>query len=225
MKQILFFLLFATFLSAQNPDLLNTNWKITKIISEVQPNQLPPPMPYEQVTHFSTVAPQLSSSFFNTVSANLNFSGQDHFTVNGKACTLADYWGDHGEVNQFFESLCSFFGNDNNYYYYIQNNGGQKTLVLHNAIFQEIHFISAGLATKESELSQFSLAPNPVKNFLTVQNSAGITSVQIFDLSGKMVHEQKNENAKSLNINMTNLKAGIYLIQLNNDKTFKIVKE
>lgn len=218
----------ANFLSAQNPDLLNTNWQITKIVSEVQPNQFPPPMPYQQVTNFYTTTPQLNSSFFNTVSANLTFSGQDVFTVNSKACTLADYMGDNGEVNQFFSSVCNFFDIGNTYHYYIGNNGNngnQKTLVIHSAIFEDMHFISTNLATKENELSQFTLAPNPVKSILTVENLSGINSVTISDLSGKLVHEQKNENVKTLNIDMQNFKTGIYFIKLNNDKTFKIIKE
>jgi len=99
MKQFLFFLFIANFFSAQNSDLLHTNWKITKMVSEVQPDQFPPSMPYQQVTNFSATDPQLNLSYFNTVSANLSFSGQDVFTVNTKACTLADYWGDNGEVN------------------------------------------------------------------------------------------------------------------------------
>lgn len=225
MKQILFFLFIANFLSAQNPDLLETNWKITKMVSEVRPDQFPPPMPYEQLTRFSTTTPQLNLSFFNTVSANLTFSGQDVFTVSNKACTLADYMDDNGEVNQFFGSLCAFFDNGNTYHYYIGNNGNHKTLVIHSAIFEEIHFISTSLSTKENELSQFTLAPNPVKNILTVQNSVGINSVQIFDLLGKLVHELKNKNAKTLDIDMQNFKTGIYFIKLNNDKTYKVIKE
>ena len=60
---------------------------------------------------------------------------------------------------------------------------------------------------------------------MTVQNSVGINSVHIFDVSGKLVHELKNENAKTLDINMQNFKTGTYFIKLNNDKTFKIIKE
>lgn len=215
----------ANFLSAQNPYLLNTNWQITKIVSEVQPNQFPPPMPYQQVTNFYTTTPQLNSSFFNTVSANLTFSGQDVFTVNSKACTLADYMGDNGEVNQFFSSVCNFFDIGNTYHYYIGNNGNQKTLVIHSAIFEEMHFISTNLATKENELSQFTLAPNPVKSILTVENLSGINSAKIFDFSGKLVLEMKNQSSKSLNVDLKNLQTGTYFIKLNNDKTFKIIKE
>ena len=225
MKQFLFVLFIANLFSAQNSDLLHTNWKITKMVSEIQPDQFPPPMPYEQVSHFSTTAPQLSLSFFNIVSANLTFSGQNIFTVSNKTCTYADYWDDNGEVNQFFDSLCAFFDNGNTYHYYIGNSGNEKTLVIHNAIFEEIHFTSTNLATTENKLSQYALAPNPVNRILTVQNSVGINSVQIFDVSGKLVYELKNENAKTLDINLQNFKTGTYFIKLNNDKTFKIIKE
>lgn len=225
MKQFLFFLFIANFFSAQNSDLLHTNWKITKMVSEVQPDQFPPSMPYQQVTNFSATDPQLNLSFFNTVSANLSFSGQDVFTVNSKACTLADYWGDNGEVNQFFASLCAFFEMGHSYHYYIGNTGNEKTLVIHNAIFEEIHFISTNLATTENKLSQYAIAPNPVTTILTVQNSVGINSVQLFDVSGKLVYELKKENAKTLDIDMRNFETGTYFIKLNNDKTFKIIKE
>ncbi|HAI80672.1 MAG TPA: hypothetical protein DCL65_06525, partial [Chryseobacterium sp.] len=100
-----------------------------------------------------------------------------------------------------------------------------KTLVIHNAIFEEIHFISTNLATTENKLSQYAIAPNPVTTILTVQNSVGINSVQLFDVSGKLVYELEKENAKTLDIDMRNFETGTYFIKLNNDKTFKIIKE
>jgi|GEM_PF-2817340 len=63
MKKILLFVLTANFCAAQHPDLLDTNWEITKIVDEIHPVLLPPPMPYEQVTNFSANSPQLFSSF------------------------------------------------------------------------------------------------------------------------------------------------------------------
>uniref|UniRef100_UPI003FA5978A T9SS type A sorting domain-containing protein n=1 Tax=Kaistella sp. TaxID=2782235 RepID=UPI003FA5978A len=50
-------------------------------------------------------------------------------------------------------------------------------------------------------------------------------SVQLFDVSGKSVYELKKENAKTLDIDMRNFKTGTYFIKLNNDETFKIIKE
>lgn len=145
--------------------------------------------------------------------------------MNDKACTLADYWGDNGEVNQFFGLLCSFFIKDTNYFYTIVNNGNEKTLTISNAIFQEIHFKSINLGTKENELFKVVLAPNPVKNILTVTYSTDITSAKIFDSSGKLVYDKKDENVKTLNIDMRNFKTGTYFIQLNNKETQKIIKQ
>lgn len=228
MKKILLlsFLLIAGSLSfAQHPDLLNTNWKITKIVNEFSFSPwLPPSMPYQQNTTFSTDSPQLTSSFFNVVSADITYDGQDRFTVSNKTCTLADYMGDNGEVNQFFGLLCSFF-NTGDLFYQIVNNGSEKTLVVYSPIFEEVQFTAQNLAVKDSKLSQYIVAPNPVKNVLTVENTAGINAVSIFDVTGKLVYELKNESAKILKIDMRNYKTGNYFIKLNNEKTFKIIKE
>lgn len=225
-KLLLFSFLLTGILSfAQHPDLLNTDWKIVRFSNEFFPVLLPPPVPYEQVTHFSEAEPQMVLSFFNAVSAGLTFSGQDVFTVNNKSCTLAVYEGDNGEVNQFFGVLCNFFNQGDNFHYYIQDEGNQKTLVIGNGIFEEIHFVSSALGAKDPELSSLILAPNPVKSTLTVQNSASVKSVKIYDISGKLVYEIKNEGRKTLNIDMQSLKPGTYFVNFNNEKTHKIIKE
>ncbi|MGC4129087.1 MAG: T9SS type A sorting domain-containing protein [Bergeyella sp.] len=230
MKKLLLFpfLLIASLSFSQHPELLNTNWQITKFENEILPEQLPPPMPYQQVTQFSETPQYFNLSFFNTVAAGVTFQeeGSFHkFTVNNKGCTLADYAGDNGEVNQFFGFLCNFFQDGWSYYYYITNNGSEKTLIIDSPIFERIYFKSVNLSTTDQELSQYYVAPNPVKNTLTVKNPSAIHAVQIFDLSGKLMYEAKNENTKSLNIDMSNFKTGNYLIKLNNDKTYKIIKE
>ncbi|WP_379969388.1 T9SS type A sorting domain-containing protein [Epilithonimonas sp. UC225_85] len=225
MKKTLLFIFAANLFFAQNAGLLNTNWQVTKVVGETFNDQVPPPMPYQQLTQFNSNSSQVNLSFFNTVSANLTYSGENMFKVNDKACTLADYWGDNGEVNQFFGLLCSFFIKDTNYFYTIVNNGNEKTLTISNAIFQEIHFKSINLGTKENELFKVVLAPNPVKNILTVTYSTDITSAKIFDSSGKLVYDKKDENVKTLNIDMRNFKTGTYFIQLNNKETQKIIKQ
>lgn len=224
MRVLLFFLLVTNFLSAQNPNLFSSNWQITKIVSEVHPDQLPPPMPFQQMTTFSTNT--LNSSFFNTVSANLTFSGQDQFTVISKACTLADYWGDNGEVNSFFGSICNFFGSSNgSFFYHIQSNGNEKTLVVSTPTFDEIHFKAANLNTKDQEFSKISIGPNPVKRLLKINYTENLNDVKIYDVSGKIIYEKKPAPSKTLNIDMQSFEAGIYFIRLNNDKPIKIIKE
>jgi len=221
-----YILLFAANLSfAQSSDLINTNRQVTKIVGELFPDQLSPPMPYQQITDFSTNPSQLNLSFFNTVSADVTYNGQNSFTVISKACTLGDYIDDNDQVNQFFGQLCNFFMKDSNYYYTIENNGTEKTLKIGNTIFQEIHFKSANLGTKDNELSKVVLGPNPVKNTLNITNSATISSVKIFDSSGKLVFDTQDEKSKTLNIDIRNYKTGSYIIQLNGKETYKIIKE
>lgn len=225
MKKILFFILLANFFSAQNPDLLNTNWQITKIITASGSNILPPQMPYQQNTTFSTTYPDFNSSFFNTVSGNLTYSGQNNFTVNSRTCTLADYLADNGEVNQFFGFICNFYSASGSFYYNIQSNGTQKTLIIGNSLFEEIHFFYANLDTKEGAISQIVLAPNPVQDILKIKNTILIKSYKIFDQSGKLIVEKRNLNEKIVNINIQNYQKGLYYIHLNDDKAISFIKK
>jgi len=204
---------------------LNTNWKIVKIVNEIGPIHYPPPVIQEQGAIFSENPPNMDISFFNVVSGNLIFSGQDSFYLQEKTCTLADYMDDNGEVNAFFDQLCSFFYADANYYYSIQNDGVQKNLVIGNSIFGEIHFNASAMSTNDTENTSLTFAPNPVKDFLTVQNFKEITSIKIFDISGKLVFEQENKSKKILTVDMRNFKPGTYFIRFNDDKVHKIIKQ
>lgn len=224
MKAILFFLFIFNFLSAQNPDLLLNKWQITKIVREISPTQFPPPMPYQQETVFTSNT--LNSSFFNVVLGNLSYIGNDRFTISNKACTLADYWGDNGEVNYFFGTLCDIFGSPGaSFLYHIYNSGSEKTLVVSTPTFDEIHFKAANLKAKDEAFSKISIGPNPVKRLLKINYSEGLNDIKIYDVSGKIVYEKKTASSKTLNIDMQSFGAGIYFIQLNNDKKIKIIKE
>lgn len=224
MKKLYFLIFVANLYFAQSSDLINTNWKITKLVGETFSDQLPPSMPYQQVTQFNTDSPQLSVSFFNTISANITYNGQDSFTVNNKACTLADYWGDNGEVNQFFGMLCGFFGNGSNFYYTIQSNGNEKTLVIGNTIFQEIHFKSAQLSTKETTEQKISVYPNPMTDIVVIENLKPNSSLELIDNSGKLVRSISNVTSKT-EINIKDLTSGIYYLKVDGKATQKIIKK
>ena len=75
MKKTLLFIFAANLFFAQNSELLNTNWQVTKVVGELFPDQLPPSMPYQQITDFNANPSKLNLSFFNTVSANLTYTG------------------------------------------------------------------------------------------------------------------------------------------------------
>ncbi|WP_027385072.1 T9SS type A sorting domain-containing protein [Epilithonimonas caeni] len=225
MKKFYILIFAANLCFAQNSDLLNTDWQVTKVVGELFPDQFPPPIPYQQVTHFDTDFPQFSLSFFNNISANLTYSGENTFTVNSKTCTLADYWGDNGEVNQFFGRLCSFFTNSQSYYYNIVSNGSGKTLTIGNAIFEEIHFKSATLGTKDNELTTITAYPNPATDIVKIENLKPSSSLELIDSSGKLVRSVSNIKQAKTEINIKNLPAGIYYLKVDGISIQKIIKK
>lgn len=69
----------------------------------------------------------------------------------------------------------------------------------------------------ENQLSQdIQISPNPASDFIQIQNSKEINlSVQIFDISGKMIYNE-NHNAKAISIDLRKFLAGMYFIQFGN---------
>jgi hypothetical protein len=76
----------------------------------------------------------------------------------------------------------------------------------------------------------FRVYPNPTNGFLNIRinNYVGKATIQIVDINGRLVSENKNEDfniEKSLNLN--NLQSGIYVLKVTSDSmnfTQKIVK-
>lgn len=226
MKKLYILIFAANLFSAQNSDLLNNKWQITKVVGELLPtDQVPPAMPYQQITEFSSNPPKLNLSFFNTVGAEVSYSGDNMFTVNSKACTLADYWGDNGQVNNFFGLLCDFFKKDANYFYNISNNGNEKILTVSNATFQEIHFKSAILGTKENEINTISVYPNPSSDIVKIEKLKPNSSIELIDSSGKSVRSIPNNKSDKTEINIKNLPLGIYYLKVNGQPVQKIIKK
>ncbi len=56
--------------------------------------------------------------------------------------------------------------------------------------------------------------PNPAKNILYIENSEAVESVRIFDLTGQLIKTKQHECS---NINLENIRPGIYIIELNVD--------
>lgn len=223
----LYLLLFATnLLSAQSSELVNNKWQITKVVGELLPSdQIPPSMPYQQITEFNSNPATVSISFFNNVGMNVTYSGDNMFTVNSKACTLADYWGDNGQVNNFFGLLCDFFKTDTSYFYHISNTGSEKTLKISNPIFQEILFKSAILGTKENGMNKISIYPNPTSDVLKIDNLKPKSSLELTDSSGKLVRIISNIKSDKIEINIKNLASGIYYLKVDGQSVQKIIKK
>lgn len=65
--------------------------------------------------------------------------------------------------------------------------------------------------------------PNPVVNQLQISADANIREVKIYSLTGQLVQNQKC-NEKSVNLNVSALKSGVYVAQIITDKGIQTVK-
>lgn len=69
----------------------------------------------------------------------------------------------------------------------------------------------------ETEVSQISIYPNPVVEFLHIKGAIVYEQAKIYDLSGRLLIQTKLTNQA---IDVRNLKVGIYLLQLDGKKSF-----
>jgi hypothetical protein len=69
--------------------------------------------------------------------------------------------------------------------------------------------------------NQVSIYPNPTSNYLTLKNVLENSKIIISDLNGRII---KQFIYQKPNIDLQSLEKGIYLLTINNDKTFKFIK-
>ena len=91
-----------------------------------------------------------------------------------------------------------------------------------NIFLDDIEFIDLPLAVQENQLNKsISIYPNPAKAVLYVNTEEGKYELKIFTLLGDEV-VKRNFEGKMLSLNVVDLKAGIYMIQLINIGTDQI---
>jgi Secretion system C-terminal sorting domain len=85
----------------------------------------------------------------------------------------------------------------------------------------------AALSANEFENTSVSIAPNPVKNNLTISANGVISSIQIYDVQGRLIATQVN-NSTSTTLDMSQQNVGVYFVKViteNGVKIEKIIKE
>jgi hypothetical protein len=73
-------------------------------------------------------------------------------------------------------------------------------------------------------LESFDIFPSPATNVIQFNSEVMVHSIKIFDLSGKMVQDNKSDLIGNIRLNINNLKSGDYIIQINTVKGIKISK-
>jgi hypothetical protein len=107
-------------------------------------------------------------------------------------------------------------------YSFTSNQGNQFNRFL-------IVFEDEFLGNNEFHSETISLYPNPTQNLLTINSPLiSMTSIEIFDLSGRKVENTELVNQHSYHLDMSRLKSAVYLVKINTEKgtiTKRVIKE
>lgn len=105
--------------------------------------------------------------------------------------------------------------------------GDRSYTVMGNNTLLYVWNVQGYTGAKQLSGASFKLFPNPVTNMLTIQ-SADLKGVRILDLLGKTVKNHKFQAVNSKQIDMSDLRSGIYFISVETSKgifTSKIIKK
>ena len=113
------------------------------------------------------------------------------------------------------------------YYFSILNNSPINALV--QALIVDTFSVSQTLSLDEFLNSNFSVSPNPANDFITVSNADNIsvTAISITDLNGRVVKQNSYSNVTNVQVNVSDLASGVYMMNITSDKgsiTKKIIK-
>lgn len=133
----------------------------------------------------------------------------------------------------FWENNChsheyGIYGSIYHYTYTITEIESGFELVITNDIGVEAIFRDTYLGVDENVLSQIKIYPNPVKDFLHIENLLSKTYLEIYDLNGRLLLEKTlTDSSEAVEVNF--LSQGIYVYKImdenQNSKTGKLIKE
>ncbi len=89
----------------------------------------------------------------------------------------------------------------------------------HVYVFENTSLVSV----MEQESSNVKCYPNPTLEFVNINATKNITSLKIYEISGKEVF-QKNCNQSSIRLDLRYLNHGIYLLELNHENQTQVIK-
>lgn len=232
MKLKLLFLLFSCALFAQNPELFNNNWYISQVKINGQTTTRPTtgPGPGPSTFSFNGNGYTFNSNYYNTVSLIPTFSStSDSFTKNSSSCTLAVYYGVNETEVQSFDGKCSSvymnLSAGNVFNYEIINNGTSKTLIVTDTnTGNQVYYNNSFLSVKDNlSKKKLKIFPNPVRDFLVIENIKRDLTVKIYDISGKLMLQTKTADT-IMKVNISNLQKGQYILNIEDFKPEFFIK-
>lgn len=105
------------------------------------------------------------------------------------------------------------------YRIYFIENGGAST----GNMFFKYKKVAGNMGVEELEMAKIQVYPNPVVNQLNIQSVESIQEVKIYNVNGQLVANAK-PNANTTNMNVSSMKAGVYVVQIHTAKGVQSTK-
>ena len=118
------------------------------------------------------------------------------------------------------QSQVTFTADGTSTYYIMVEGYGSNTGIFEMAV-------TCVLSNEDFDNSNFTAYPNPVKDVLNVSYTSEISSIRVINMIGQEVIS-KNINATSTQVDMSQLSAGTYIVNVtvgDSVKTLKVVKQ
>jgi hypothetical protein len=222
---------------AQDPQLLDNPWYLHDLIIDSQ-SHVPP---INEEIPFVILEFQLQNSEyrFHTYACPhgaggsiIQFYGDNMFqanNVNWLAGGCNDW--DNEAYSHLYQFFWNEYNNSGNYTYEIITNGTNKTLIITylNSGNQAIYGNQL-LSMENKNINDFSLYPNPSKDFISLSFNQGNKDRKafIFNTNGKLIKAFNIKN-KDNKINIEALNSGLYFLKIkdntNKTTTKKIIKK
>ena len=113
--------------------------------------------------------------------------------------------------------------------YYFGFNNNSLGNASQTFLFLDTLELTSVLSTTDFLNSKFSVSPNPANDFISISNAENIlvSGISITDLNGRVVKQNTYNNVSDIQVNVSDLASGMYMMNIVSDKgafTKKIVK-
>lgn len=173
-------------------------------------------------TYYDTIS--TSSSCDTTIRYNIIISGavDDSVYRVGNRITSWDTWADHQWIRCDSSNLP--ISGETNRFIIVTTPGDYAVIVKRGVCIDTSDCINFNPASiKKNQTNDFSIFPNPANKFITIDsdNESLISSVEIFDISGKKALTE-SDNFNSINIG--HLPSGVYFLKITSDSKSTYLK-
>lgn len=85
--------------------------------------------------------------------------------------------------------------------------------------------LDATLTNPINEKKEFAMSPNPAQSNFSVKSETDIETIEIIDVLGKTVYQNKAVFANEFTVNVENLQSGMYFVKFNSNSIQKLLIE